>query len=114
MSSLPQTTAMPAATANSHAAQQRAAAILAQKFGAQAGPQIAQLQAGIALPGQQRPQGLQMPGTQNKDAIRQQNQQQLQQAQRANIEGAQFDGAGDAPEHTWDAMITSCRAENGH
>ncbi len=84
---------------------------MAQKYGAQASPQIAQLQAGIALPGQQRPQGLQMPIAQNKDMMRQQNLQQLQQAQRANIESAQFDGTGDTPSAHWDAVVVRRRAD---
>ncbi|KAI9876060.1 MAG: hypothetical protein M1830_010033, partial [Pleopsidium flavum] len=104
LSSLPHATVVHASTTNSQAAQQRAAALMAQKYGAQADPQIAQLQAGIALPGQQRPQGLQMPIAQNKDLMKQQNLQQLQQAQRANIESAQFDGAADTHNEDWNAV----------
>ena len=37
--------------------------------------------------------------------MRQQNLQQLQQAQRANIESANFDGAGDAVADSWDAVM---------
>jgi len=111
LSTLPHGPTLQSGVANSQAAQQRAAALIAQKYGAQGSPQIAQLQAGIALPGQQRPQGLQMPSAQNKEQIRYQNQQQLQQAQRANIESANFDGAGDISDDSWNAVVARRQAD---
>lgn len=109
--SLPHASTLQSGVANAQAAQQRAAALIAQKYGAQGSPQIAQLQAGIALPGQERPQGLQMPVAQNKEQIRQQNIQQLQQAQRTNIENANFDGAGDISDASWDAVVARRQAD---
>lgn len=110
-SSLPHATASQSGIANSQAAQQRAAALIAQKYGAQGSPQIAQLQAGIALPGQQRPQGLPMPMAQNKEQIRQQTYQQLQQAQKANIESVNFDGAGDISDDSWNAVVAQSQPD---
>lgn len=111
LSGLPHAPTLQSGVASTQAAQQRAAALIAQKYGAQGSPQIAQLQAGIALPGQQRPQGLQMPSAQTKEQIRQQNQQQLQQAQRANIESANFDGAGDISDDSWNAVVARRQAD---
>lgn len=111
VSGLPHTSPSQSSVADAQAAQQRAAALIAQKYGVQGSPQIAQLQAGIALPGQQRPQGLQMPMTQNKEQIKQQNHQQLQQAQRADIEGANFDGTGDISDDAWTAVVARTQAD---
>ena len=52
-----------------------------------------------------------MPTAQNKEQIRQQAHQQLQQAQRANIEGANFDGAGDVSDDLWNAMVARRQAD---
>lgn len=45
-----------------------------------------------------------MPVAQTKEQLRQQNHQ-LQQAQRANLESAHFDGAGDTPDDGWNAVV---------
>ena len=51
-----------------------------------------------------------MPVAQNKEQIRQQNIQQLQQAQRTNVENANFDGAGDISGTSWDAVVARRQA----
>lgn len=96
--------------------QQRAAQALHQKFGAQAGPQIAQLQqqsaAALALPGQ-RYQGVQLPGqSPNQDqkpppGVFQ--PPQTPQQQKTPVSAAQTDGSGDAMDD-WKAEVERRRA----
>lgn len=130
LSGLPQSNGLPQLGYGNQTAQQRAAEQLQQRFGAQANAQISQLQARAAMAGpgampQQRPQGMQIPSPlpdqqrqqmadhqqrQHQQAQEQSRQQQqyqhLQQAQqRASINNAQTDGAGD-----WDAMVAERRA----
>ncbi|KAI9817091.1 MAG: transcription factor IIA subunit alpha [Pycnora praestabilis] len=98
-------------------AQQMAARNLQQKFGSQANTQINALQAGVALPGQQRPQGLQLPPQMTGQQVQQQYQQQQyqqqqQQQQRNGLNGAQTDGAGDAKDE-WTAVICRRNAHGG-
>ena len=108
---------------NGQAAAQRAAQQLQQRFGAQANPQINQLQQQAAAMGaagqhlQSRPvqQGSRTPTPMSEQQKQQyadhqryaQEQQRLQiiQAQRANINNAQTDGAGD-----WNTLVTERRA----
>lgn len=115
-------------------ANQRAAEQLQQRFGNQANSQVSQLHARVAMAGQgaapqQRSQGMQIPQpmtdqqrqqmadhqrhqhaqaqAQAQEQLRQQQQyQHLQQAQqRASVNNAQTDGAGE-----WDAMVAERRA----
>lgn len=129
LSGLPQSNGLPQMGYGNQAAQ-RAAEHLQQRYGTQANTQISQLQARAAMAGQgalpqQRPQGMQIPQPmtdqqrqqmadhqrhqhpQAQEQSRQQQQlQHLQQAQqRASVNNAQTDGAGD-----WDAMVTDRRA----
>ncbi|KAI9765195.1 MAG: transcription factor IIA subunit alpha, partial [Candelina submexicana] len=105
---------------NPQAAQQRAASLMQGRFGSQASKQVETLQAGLALQGQQRPQGSQAPAQtqtqsqpqsyhqyQNQQLQRQvehQQNQQMQQQQVNSLNGAQTDGAGDA-EKEWAAVM---------
>lgn len=102
---------------NATTAQQRAAQALHQKFGAQAGPQIAHLTqqsaAALALPGQRyqsMPLPAQAPGQDQKPppGVFQQ-QQQVPQQQKPPVNAAQTDGAGDAMED-WKAEVARRRA----
>lgn len=67
-------------------AQQRAAMHMQQQFGSQANASLGAMQrGGIALPGQPRPQGLQLPpqsAQQNQQAYQQQQQQYAEQMRR--------------------------------
>ncbi|KZF21959.1 TFIIA-domain-containing protein [Xylona heveae TC161] len=88
-----------------------------QQFGDQASRQIGALQSGIALPGQQRSQGLQLPGQPMPTHVPQQYQtpqpQQPQQQQRNGLGGAQTDGADDAMEE-WNAIVMRRNALGQH
>lgn len=129
LSSLPQGNGLPQMGFGNQTAPQRAAEQLQQRFGAQANAQISQLHARAAMAAQgaipqQRPQGMQIPTLRTQQSqhmadqqrqhqhaqeqARQQQQQyqHLQQAQqRASINSAQTDGAGD-----WDTMVAERRA----
>ncbi|KAI9714556.1 MAG: hypothetical protein M1812_006361 [Candelaria pacifica] len=104
---------------NPQAAQQRAASLMQGRFGSQASKQVETLQAGLALQGQQRPQGGQASAQnqaqsqsqsynqyqaqqQQRQAEQRRDQQQQQQADTLNV--AQTDGAGDA-ENEWAGVI---------
>ncbi|EKG13923.1 Transcription factor IIA alpha/beta subunit [Macrophomina phaseolina MS6] len=108
---------------NGNVAQQRAAALLQQNFGAQAQASIASAypqQNNVALPGQQqqRPMNLQMPPNRQQQAQQHQPPQQQghpsnqpqQQQQQNSVYASQTDGAGDA-ESEWRSFVTARRSE---
>ncbi|KAL1634444.1 transcription factor IIA subunit alpha [Diplodia intermedia] len=113
---------------NGNVAQQRAAALLQQNFGAQAQASIASAyppQNNVALPGQQqqqqqqqqRPMNLQMPPNRQQQAQQHPPPQQQghppnqpQQQQPNSVYAAQTDGAGDADDQ-WRSLVTARRAE---
>ncbi|OJD34422.1 transcription factor tfiia complex subunit [Diplodia corticola] len=119
---------------NGNVAQQRAAALLQQNFGAQAQASIASAyppQNNVGLPGhhqqqppppqqqqqQQRPMNLQMPPNRQQQAQQHPPPQQQghppnqpQQQQPNSVYAAQTDGAGDA-EDQWRSLVNARRAE---
>ena len=93
---------------NPQAAQQRAASLMQGRFGSQASKQVETLQAGLALQGQQRPQGGQATKNQGQPLqsplYQHQNQPLQRQPEQAETYSAQTDGAGDA-EDEWAGVI---------
>lgn len=114
---------------NGNVAQQRAAALLQQNYGAQAQASIASAfpqQNNVGLPGQQQPQqqqqqrpmNLQMPPNRQQQAQQQHQPPQQQgpppgqpqQQQQSSLYAAQTDGSGDAEEQ-WKSLVAARRAE---
>jgi transcription initiation factor TFIIA large subunit len=93
-------------------ARERAANFIQQRYGAAAANQIHQLQAqsqaALTHPGQQRPQGIQLPNAEGQDSKQTQNFVNISQPQRPAISNSQTDGAGD-PFTEWKAEVARRR-----
>lgn len=123
----------PTSNMDTQVAQQRAVSFMERDFGSQATASIGALQqqTGLSLPGQSRPNGLQLPGqTQQPQQIKQQSpiQQQNNQAQQTQqppsatksqfssntVGNEQTDGSGDVPDRWLNLRSLSLSNNNEH
>ena len=97
----------------------RAGNLMQQQYGARAEASSAAVyqQAGLPVPGQQRPVNMPVPsqGQQQRPPPQQVSyqQQQQQQQQRNALSASQTDGSGDTPE-TWDGIRAHARSGDKH